>query len=70
MVRESKSIPPVPFSALLPTPLPDSPIDLPGSVTSHLENTKLVAKKPKTKPNTNSKGKKNASLISRMARNK
>jgi hypothetical protein len=70
MVSESKSIPPVPYSALLPTPLLDSPINLLGSFTSHLENTKPVAKKPKTKPTANSKGKKNAWLISGMARNK
>jgi hypothetical protein len=33
VVSESKSVPPVPYSALLPKPLPDSPIDLPNSVT-------------------------------------
>jgi hypothetical protein len=70
MVSESKSIPPVPYSALLPKHLLDSPIDLPGFVTSHVENTKPVAKKPKTKPTPNCKGKKNARLISRMARTK
>jgi hypothetical protein len=35
-----------------------------------MENVKPVAKRPKTKPTANSKGKKNARLISRMARNK
>jgi hypothetical protein len=70
VVRESKSVPPVPYSSLLPKPLPDSPIDLPSSVTSHVEIVKPMAKRPKSKPTTNSKGKKNAWLISRMARNK
>jgi hypothetical protein len=70
VVSESKSVPPVPYSALLPKPLPDSPIDLPNSVTKDVENAKPVAKRPKAKPTANSKGKKNARLISRMARNK
>jgi hypothetical protein len=70
VVSESKSVPPVPYSALLPKPLPDSPIDLPNSVTTDVDNVKPVAKRPKAKPNANSKGKKNARLISRMARNK
>jgi hypothetical protein len=70
VVSESKSVPPVPYSALLPTPLPDSPVDLPNSVNKHVEVVKPVAKRPKAKPTANSKGKKNARLISRMARNK
>lgn len=70
MVSESKSVPPVPYSALLPKPLPDSPIDLPGSVTNHVETAKLVAKRPNSKLTANSKSKKNARLILRMARNK
>jgi hypothetical protein len=32
-VNEDKDIPPIPYSILLPKPLPDSPIDLPHSVT-------------------------------------
>jgi hypothetical protein len=70
VVSECKSIPPVPYSALLPKPLTDSPIDLPNSVTQDIEAAKPAAKNPKAKPTTNSKGKKNARLISRMARNK
>jgi hypothetical protein len=68
VVSECKSVPLVPYSALLPKPLPDSPIDLPGSVTKHAKIVKPMAKRPKAKPTANSKGKKNAWLISRMAR--
>jgi hypothetical protein len=70
VVTENKAIPPVPYSILLPKPLPDSPIDLPHSVTKDVETVKPVGKKPKAKPTANAKGKKNARLISRMARNK
>jgi hypothetical protein len=70
VVSEGKSAPPVPYNVLLPKPLPDSPIDLPNSVTKDVETVKPVAKRPKAKPTVNSKGKKNARLISRMARNK
>ena len=70
MVSEGKSVPSVPYSVLLPKPLPDSPTDLPHSVTKDVEIVKFVAKRPKTKPTANSKGKKNARLISRMARSK
>jgi hypothetical protein len=70
MVSKDKTVPLVPYSILLPKPLPDSPIDLPHSVTKDVENVKPVGKKPKAKPTANTKGKKNACLISRMARNK
>jgi hypothetical protein len=70
VVSEDKSLPPVPYNILLPKPLPDSPIDLPHSVTKDVETVKPMGKKPKTKPSVNAKGKKNARLISRMARNK
>jgi hypothetical protein len=70
VVSESKPIPPVPYSVLLPKPLPDSPMNLPMSVTKQVEIPKPVAKKPKAKTGANAKGKKNARLISRMARNK
>jgi hypothetical protein len=70
VVSEDKTVPPVPYSILLPKPLPDSPIDLPHSVTKDVETVKPVGKKPKAKPTANAKGKKNARLISRMARNK
>jgi hypothetical protein len=39
-------------------------------VTKDVQTVKPVGKKPKAKPTANSKGKKNARLISRMARNK
>jgi hypothetical protein len=70
VVSESKSVPPVPYSALLPKPLPESPIDLPNFVTQDMENVKPADKMPKAKPITNSKGKKNSRLISCMTRNK
>jgi hypothetical protein len=70
MVSEGKSVPPVPYNILLPKPLLDSPIDLPHSVTKDGETVKPMAKRPKSKPTANSKGKNNARLISRMARNK
>jgi hypothetical protein len=70
VVRKDKTIPPVPYIILLPKPLPDSPIDLPHSVTKDVETVKTMSKKPKAKPTANTKGKKNAHLISRMARNK
>ena len=40
------------------------------AVTKHAEVDKTATKKPKPKTGANSKGKKNARLISRMARNK
>jgi hypothetical protein len=39
-------------------------------MTQHVETAKPMAKRPKDKPTANSKGNKNARLISRMARNK
>jgi hypothetical protein len=70
VVFENKTIPPIPYSILLPKPLPKSPIDLPHSVTKDDQTVKPVGKKPKAKPTANSKGKKNAHLISQMTRNK
>jgi hypothetical protein len=70
VVSEGKPIPPVPYNVLLPKPLPDPPTNLPMSVTKQVEIAKPTAKQPKAKANANSKGKKNARLISRMARNK
>jgi hypothetical protein len=69
-VSESNHTPPVPYNVLLPKPLPESPMNLPMSVTKQVEIAKPAAKKPKAKPNENTKGKKNAWLISHMARNK
>jgi hypothetical protein len=70
VVSEDKSVTPVPYNILLPKPLADSPIDLPHSVTKGVETVKPLGKKMKAKPTVNTKGKKNARLISRMARNK
>jgi hypothetical protein len=69
MVTERKPIP-MPYNVLLPKPLPDLPTDLPMSITKKDEIAKPTAKKPKAKTVANPKGKKNARLISRMARNK
>jgi hypothetical protein len=70
VVSESKLPPPMPYNVLLPKPLPDSCLNFPMSVTKQVEIVKPTAKNPKAKSNTNSKGKKNAQLISRMVRNK
>ena len=71
MVIETKPEPPIPLHLLLPKPSTDPPIDLPDTVTKSAEAIKKpVSKKPKANPTANSKGKKNAFLISRMARNK
>jgi hypothetical protein len=63
----------VPFHILLPAPNPsvDPPIDLPDIGTEKSEAiNKTMSKNPKAKRTANVKGKKNARLISRMARNK
>ena len=73
VVIETKAEPPVPFHILLPSPKPlvDPPIDLPDIGTEKSEAIKKpMSKKPKANLTANSKGKKNARLISRMARNK
>jgi len=69
MVTERKLIH-VPYGILLPKPLPDPATNLPMAVTKQVEIAKPVDKKPKAKTGANSKGKKNARLISRMVRNK
>jgi hypothetical protein len=73
VVSEVKAGPPMPFHILLPTPKlsVDPPIDLPDIGTEKAEAIKKpVSKKPKENPTANAKGKKNARLISRMARTK
>jgi hypothetical protein len=70
VVSEVKVIPPIPYHTLLPKPSTDPPIDLPHTVTKNVEAVKPMRKKPKSNLTTNAKGKKNAHLISRMARNK
>ena len=73
MVNETKVRPPVPFHVLLPSPKPstDLDVDLPNSMTEKVETIKNpVRKKAKENPTVDAKGKKNARMISRMARNK
>jgi hypothetical protein len=73
VVIETKAEPPVPFHILLPSPKPmaDPKVDLPDAITKKSETIKKhVRKKPKANPTANAKGKRNARLISRMARNK
>jgi hypothetical protein len=73
MVNESKAGQPMPFHILLTTPKPsvDPTFDLSDIRTKKAKTVKnLVSKNPKTNPTANAKGKKNARLISRMARNK
>jgi hypothetical protein len=73
VVNETKVGPPVPFHILLPSPKPsvDPAIDLPDVGTEKAEAIKRpMRKKAKANPTANAKGKKNARLISRMARNK
>jgi hypothetical protein len=73
MFNEAKVRPPVPFHVLLPSPKPsiDLDIELPDVITEKDEAIKThVSKKVRSNPTVDGKGKKNARLISRMARNK
>jgi hypothetical protein len=70
VVSEVKVKTPVPYHVLLPKPSADPPIDLPHTVTKSVETVNPVRKNPKANLTANVKGKKNARLISRMARNK
>jgi hypothetical protein len=71
VVIETKAEPPVPLHLLLPKPSADPPVDLPDTVTKSAEAIKKpMSKNPKENLTTNAKGKRNAWLISRMARNK
>jgi hypothetical protein len=71
VVIETKPEPPVPLHLLLPKPSADPPIDLPDTVTKSAEAIKKpMSKNPKANLTANAKGKRNARLISRMARNK
>jgi hypothetical protein len=69
MVAESKPTP-VPYDVLLPRPKPESPTSLPKSVPKQTEVVKATTQKTRAKTGVNTRGKKNARLISRMARNK
>jgi len=64
MISEGKPTP-VPYSVLLPKPLPDPPTSLPVAMIA-----KPTVNRRKAKDGVNAKGKKNSRLISRMARNK
>jgi hypothetical protein len=73
VVNENKVEPPVPFHVLLPPPKPsfDPNIDLPDVITEKAKAIKKdVRKNPKANRTVDAKGKKNARLILRMARNK
>jgi hypothetical protein len=71
MVIETKAEPPVPLHLLLPKPSVDPSFDLPDTVTKSAEAIKNpMRKNPKANHTANAKGKRNARLISRMARNK
>jgi hypothetical protein len=69
MVTESKPAP-VPYNVLLPRPKPESPTSLPKAVPKQTEVAKATTQKTRAKTGVNTRGKKNARLISRMARNK
>jgi hypothetical protein len=71
VVTETKVESSVPLHLLLPKPSANPPIDLPNIVTKNSEAIKKpMGKNPKENLTTNAKGKRNAQLISRMARNK
>jgi hypothetical protein len=73
VVSETKVEPPIPFHALLPSPKPsvDPDIDLLDILIDKTQAIKKpVSKKVKGNPTIDSKGKKNAQLISRLAWNK
>jgi hypothetical protein len=73
VVSETKVEPPVPLHVLFPSPKSsvDPDIDLPDVITEKVEAIKKpVSKKVKGNPTIDDKGKKNARLISRLARNK
>ena len=73
VINEAKDGPPVPFHVLLssPKPLADPDVDLPDAITEKVEAIKNpVRKKVRGNPTVDGKGKRNAWLISRMARNK
>jgi hypothetical protein len=73
VVNETKLRPPVPFHDLLPSPKPtvDPDIDLPNILADKVEAIKNpMRKKVNGSPTVDNKGKKNAWLILRMARNK
>jgi hypothetical protein len=69
MVAERKFTP-MPYDVLLPRPKPESPTSLPNSVPKQTEVVKATTQKTRSKTRVDTRRKKNARLISRMARNK
>jgi hypothetical protein len=69
MVAKSKPTP-VPYDVLLPRPKPESSTSFPKSVPKQTEVVKATTQKTRAKTGVNTRGKENARLISRMARNK
>jgi hypothetical protein len=69
MVTERKPAP-VPYNVLLPRPKPESPTSFPKTVPKQTEVAKDATQKTRAKTGVNYRGKKNARLISHMARNK
>jgi hypothetical protein len=69
MVTERKPSP-MPYNVLLPRPKPESPTSLPKAVPKQTEVAKATTQKTREKTGVNTRGKKNARLISHMARNK
>jgi hypothetical protein len=69
VVAERKPTP-VPYDVLLPRPKPESPTSLPKFVPKQTEVAKVTTQKTRAKTGVDTRGKKNARLISRMERNK
>jgi hypothetical protein len=69
MIAENKPTP-VPYDVLLPKPKPDSSLNSPLAMTEQTEVAKATTRKTRAKSGANTRCKKNARLISRMARNK
>jgi hypothetical protein len=69
MIAENKPTP-VPYDVLLPKPKPDSPFNSPLAMTEQTEVAKATTRKTRVRTGANTRCKKNARLISRMARNK
>jgi hypothetical protein len=69
MIAEKKPTP-VPYDVLLPKPKPDSSLNSPLAMTKQTEVAKATTRKTRAKSGANTRCKKNARLISRMARKK
>jgi hypothetical protein len=69
MIAQDKPTP-VPYDVLLPKPKPDLPLNSPMAMTEQTEVAKATTRKTRAKSGVNTRCKKNARLISRMARNR